>query len=740
MDAVSLRWQSTDKTTMKTDRAKSIRSRLASHYLLPVAGAVLVLVLASALYFVYTDTQQMRETLNADFSEQQLILGRQAAAQIGGHLDDVAAELARLEPFVVGARGRPELRELLELSLGHSRGIGLFELGVIDQSGNFVETVSVYGVQPEDSTKHSIVRQLRETHQRELGSLHVRPAESGANHITAYTSTRVHHPEMGEITLYAAIDVTRLVRAVTQGIRSGATGSAWVIDENGVFLYHVENEFVGKNAFTARHEREPYISFNKINEIMRDRMLQGEEGTGTYISGWHRGVAGEVEKLLAFTPVRTPVIIPGRLWSVAVSAPVSEVNLALDNVRRRHFLVEAAVVLAMLGFASLVTIYHTRFSQALKVKMSQQQEYLSAILQNSVDAIVFIDNGNQVQVWNRGAEMIFGYTAEEMIGSRFRRLIPPDVDAERELGRIMEEVYEKGHIRNFQTQRLTKSGKRITVNISRTLIHDKEGAPIGSTAVIKDVTDKVEMDKHIYNTEKLASIGTLAAGVAHEINNPLAIILGFTDLLKQRFREGASELNDLKMIEDNANMAKKTIENLLGFARVSEGFEDTADVGSALEKVINITKNTLLTKKIELVTDIDPSLPCIAGDAREFQQVVFNLINNATSAMRDEGGTLRVSAACKDGWVRVRVQDSGVGIPDRIKAQIFDPFFTTKNVGEGTGLGLSLCYGIVQKYGGKMEFTSISKEDEPDKPSGTTFTVSMPATPADEIGAPPQAS
>jgi signal transduction histidine kinase len=318
-------------------------------------------------------------------------------------------------------------------------------------------------------------------------------------------------------------------------------------------------------------------------------------------------------------------------------------------------------------------------------------------------------------------------------------LIPADVDAERELGRIMEEVYEKGHIRNYQTQRLTKSGKRITVNISRTLIHDKEGEPIGSTAIIKDITDKVEMDKHIYNTEKLASIGTLAAGVAHEINNPLTIILGFTDLLKQRFREGSPERNDLEMIEENANMAKKTVENLLRFARVTEGVEDSADVGSALEQVINITRNTLLTKNIELETDIDPNLPCVAGDAREFQQVVFNLINNATSAMQEDGGTLGVSANCKDGWVRVRVKDTGVGIPDRIKAQIFDPFFTTKKVGEGTGLGLSLCYGIVQKYGGKIDFTSVSKEDYPDRPSGTTFTVSMPATSLEDPHGDPEA-
>ena len=386
---------------MENERAQFLRSILASHYLLPVAAAALVLVLASALYIVYTDTQHMRETLNDDFCEQQLILARQASAQIGSNLDYITAELTRLEPYAMITTGRERMSELMQLCLDHSRGTGLFELGMIDDSGEFAELVNTYGLQPDDSTKQSILRQLRDTRQLELGPLHERFAGSGAIIITAYLSTRVEHPEAGEFTLYAGIDVTRLVRAVTQGIRSGATGSAWVIDENGVFLYHVEKDFIGKNAFTARHEREPYISFNEINQIMRERMLQGEEGIGSYISGWHRGVQGEVEKLLAFTPVRTAALAPGRVWSVAVSAPVSEVNLTLDKVRRRHLFIEAAVVLAMLGFASLVTIYHRRFSRALKEKMSEQREILAAILQNSVDAIVFIDNSNQVKLWNK---------------------------------------------------------------------------------------------------------------------------------------------------------------------------------------------------------------------------------------------------------------------------------------------------------------------------------------------------
>jgi two-component system NtrC family sensor kinase len=122
----------------------------------------------------------------------------------------------------------------------------------------------------------------------------------------------------------------------------------------------------------------------------------------------------------------------------------------------------------------------------------------------------------------------------------------------------------------------------------------------------------------------------------------------------------------------------------------------------------------------------------VVGDSREFQQVIFNLINNATAAMAEDGGMLTLTAVHENGCVKVRVHDTGHGIPNRIKAQIFDPFFTTKKVGKGTGLGLSLCYGIVEKYGGTLEFTSVSKEDEPDMTSGTTFTVTMPVSKAGE--------
>jgi signal transduction histidine kinase len=279
-------------------------------------------------------------------------------------------------------------------------------------------------------------------------------------------------------------------------------------------------------------------------------------------------------------------------------------------------------------------------------------------------------------------------------------------------------------------QTVTINGRQVHLGTKLIPIRNEKEEIYQFLSISRDVTERMEMDQRIYHTEKLASIGTLAAGVAHEINNPLAVILGFADLLLERLPPGSQDYEDLKIIEYNANNAKKVVQDLLGFARISEGSEDTVDINHSVETVLRIVRNSLMTRKIALVAEIPDNLPRVRGDAREFQQVIFNLINNSIAAMGKAGDVLTVAARAEGDWVHVDVIDTGAGIPDRIKPRIFDPFFTTKNVGEGTGLGLSLCYGIVKKYGGRITFVSSSAEDDLPTQTGTRFTVSMPVQPS----------
>jgi PAS domain S-box-containing protein len=685
--------------------------------------ALLFLALAAAVFLVYQNAGIMLGQIRDDFNQQQLILARQAATQVDADLGDIEVALqtlARNRPGVGGAAVAYALRTFFDWG----RPKGVLAIAMVDADGR---RVAGYPDAGEDTKQVAPGR----------GAC----PDPGSGRATLGPLTRSRGPEggmtvtgelcrplapAGQGALRVRLDVTRLFSRVMAPVRSGRTGYAWAIDGDGVFLYHPDEGFIGRSAFEARHARQPYISFSAINRIMKDRMLLGQEGTGVYVSGWHRGVEGQIQKLIAFTPVPSKVLARGTSWSVAVVAPTTEVAQAVRRVYLRQFAAEGALLLGMLVLGLLAVASQRRLSAALKRQMGRQEELMRSILNSSADAIVFVDNDNHVRVWNRGAELLFGYTAEEMVGHTFRRLVPPEIDAEAELRRIQEEAARKGFVRDYVATRITRDGRRVTVDITRTPVLSETNEVIGSTVIIRDVTAKMEWEQRIYHTEKLASIGNLAAGVAHEINNPLAVMLGFTDLLLERARPGTADYEDLQAIAESGRSARKIVENLLGFARVTEGLEDTVDVPHCTRVVAGIVKNTLMTAKVELVNRVPEGLPRVCGDSREYQQVVFNLINNAVAAMRERGGILTLSAEAEPGLVHLHVSDTGTGIPDRIKARVFDPFFTTKKVGEGTGLGLSLCYGIVTKYGGRIRFTSTSRDDDPGQSSGTTFTVSMP--------------
>jgi two-component system, NtrC family, sensor kinase len=690
-------------------------------HLVAIGFTLFFIIIGVTTYLVYNHYKAALIQINRDFNKQQLVLAQQAAIQINSQLFDIKLSLDNLKKLLTG-KSKIEPSEVISAVFEQLNVKGLMEIGLIGPEGKIIFHVGY----PKQVDTEKINRKCKLNHSDELklGNIQVEKISPKLSSATYMFCMPVFFEESGTMLLFAKLNTSELVKNVTSHIQSGKTGYAWIINQQGIFIYHPEDEFIGKNAFSARKERVSYISYSQINMIMKDQMLSGAEGMASYVSGWHRGMEGQMTKLIAFTPVKNQIFSPDQIWSVAVVAPISEVADITNQIYKQHFIMEVAIVAVVCLFGFLVTLYQQKISWALQQRVDHQEKHLSNILDYSVDGVLFIDNDNKIQIWNKGAEAIFGYSAQEMIGNTFHRLIPPELDADFELEQICEEVRTKGFIKNEPAQRVTKSGDRITTDISRTQVNSKNMEPIGSTVIIRDVTEKVKMDQNIYNTEKLASIGILAAGVAHEINNPLAIILGFTDLLLEKFEPDSAEYEDLKMIEENGNHAKAIVENMLGFARITEGLEETVDINQSVDIVIKIVKNTLLTKKIELYTLIPKNLPRVRGDTREFQQVVFNLINNSIAAMKKTGGMLILSATEKAASVSLNVTDNGPGIPDAIKKKIFDPFFTTKKAGEGTGLGLSLCYGIVKKYKGNLEFKSSSAEDD-NGPTGTTFSISM---------------
>ena len=242
-------------------------------------------------------------------------------------------------------------------------------------------------------------------------------------------------------------------------------------------------------------------------------------------------------------------------------------------------------------------------------------------------------------------------------------------------------------------------------------------------------TEKQVLSNKVLEASKLASVGELAAGIAHEINNPVAIMVEEAGLIDDLLEETAINddwnLSEYKrataQILNQGLRCKEITHKLLSFARRTDTTVEDVDIGDLLEELIALSARRAKYDMIEILTDIRTGLPPIRVSPSELQQVIFNLINNAMDAMEKTGGTLTVSARRQSRQIVIAVSDTGHGIPEANLERIFDPFFTSKAVGKGTGLGLSVCYGIVEKIGGRIEVQSTIG-------TGTTFSVFIPVT------------
>jgi two-component system NtrC family sensor kinase len=235
--------------------------------------------------------------------------------------------------------------------------------------------------------------------------------------------------------------------------------------------------------------------------------------------------------------------------------------------------------------------------------------------------------------------------------------------------------------------------------------------------------------QELLHKEKLASMGQLAAGVAHEINNPLGTILLFSEVMYKEAPEGGRQRDDLRMIIDETTRCKNIVADLLNFARQQEVLAQETDVHVLLEQVIEEVCHQPSFEGVEIVRQFNPDLPMVQADAAQLQQVFINLLNNGTEAM-DEGGTITLATRPVNGhWVEIRVSDTGCGIPEENLSKLFTPFFTTKPPGKGTGLGLSIVYGIVKMHRGQVTVQSQLGK-------GATFTITLPVRlPVEGLGA-----
>jgi PAS domain S-box-containing protein len=367
-------------------------------------------------------------------------------------------------------------------------------------------------------------------------------------------------------------------------------------------------------------------------------------------------------------------------------------------------------------------------------ELREANEFFLNLIESSVDGIMVTDMKGNIIIFNKGAEVLTGHTAEEVIGKVHITQIYPEGVAKEIMKKLRSPEY--GGIGKFipsQLNIVNKYGEEIPIQLSATLIYDGEGKEVASVGIFTDLRPRLMMENKLQEThlqlvssEKMASLGKLAAGIAHEINNPLGGILIYSSLMMEDLPEGDPKRGDLARIVQETSRCKDIVKSLLEFARQTEPKMEPTDINRAITDGLFFLENQALFHNIKIIKNLDPFLPFVRGNASQLKQVLINIIVNAAEAMHGNGAFTITSYPSPDRkGIILEFTDTGEGISEENLTRIFDPFFTTKEVGKGTGLGLATSYGIIEDHGGRISVRSKVGE-------GTTFTIELPTYPEEQ--------
>jgi two-component system NtrC family sensor kinase len=391
---------------------------------------------------------------------------------------------------------------------------------------------------------------------------------------------------------------------------------------------------------------------------------------------------------------------------------------------------DTTMVVSRLGERVVTYLYLHDITEriAIEAELRKANNFLTNIIQSSVDGIVVVDMRGNVLIFNEGAEGILGYTAEEAKRERhiIRRIFSPELA--RELMRRMRspEHGPPGKLNPIRLNFTRKDGHEVPVSFSAAIITEG-GEEIASVGIFSDRTERVRLQREledaqrqVVQAEKIASLGRLAAGVAHEINNPLAGILIYAEALLKEIEDRPRWREDLEEIVNQTLRCKQIVTRLLEFSRQSLGQRVLFDLNEIIGRCVDLLARQSLFHDVQIVLDLERELPQIVGDPSELQQVCTNLMINAADAMLGKGRlAVKTRSAPETEGVILEFADTGSGVAPENREKIFEPFFTTKPPGSGTGLGLSVVYGIIERHNGTIEVTSPPG-------GGATFTIKLP--------------
>ena len=363
-----------------------------------------------------------------------------------------------------------------------------------------------------------------------------------------------------------------------------------------------------------------------------------------------------------------------------------------------------------------IAVENARLYQSLEQK-ALQIERLKDFNENIVESlrigVLTADLEDRIESWNPQLEDLLEVPRTDAIGRRIDEVLPRDLS-----GEIFAHAAAE-HVSGIYKFHLTmRSGKHLVVNASVAPLLGKNGARLGRLVLLDDITQRVRLEDQMVQTEKLTSLGLLAAGVAHEVNTPLAVISNYIQMLAKQIPADDPRQKTIERIVKQTFRASEIVNNLLNFSRTGGAEPVDVDLNAVLEETLTLVQHPFRAASISVVRNYAERLPAVLGSTTRLQQVFLNLFMNARDAMPG-GGMLEVRTGAHNGSVEVEVVDTGAGIPAEHLHRIFDPFFTTKATGRGTGLGLSVSYGIIKEHAGKVDVRST-----PGK--GTSFRLEFP--------------
>ena len=703
--------------------------------------------------------QSLQDEMADQFNKQQLLLAQQVAINIEAFLNHVYKDInviSRL-PEILRIDESRQARTVVESIHFHLESDILASIRVLSREGTVLydsASPKLEGTSVASTGYFRKASALKRNERLVTDLLPVPGSRTEAKQfiiaVPIYQAASAGQPLRFNGVVLAILSLDGITQKYLALVKSGTRGYAWMMDTNGTLLYHpTMPQMVGKNLF---HTDQSCFQCHRSFDAEK-KMIEGS----AEVYGFYEAPGGE-NKLAAYykIPVGT------RSWIVVVSAPYSDVIALMHKSRSFYMILIVSIILTTLA-ASAVTIVtnknkvkaeekamHLENQRRLEHEVVIAKNYLENIIENTRTNLMVLDEDLLVTTVNTAQAKTLGRPKEDILGRPFfslftDELLPYDGTP---IESILHKTVNEGNSFEIKEYRLTGLQPEpiyLDMIVSPLIIGDiVTGIVITSTnvtkrvlleealkkytteleqRVVREIAEHRKLEQQVLHSEKLAALGRLAAGVAHEIGNPLTSISTFAQILREMATDEFTQ-SSLDIINNHIQRITEIVRQMSAFSRPGAPDVKLHQVNDILQSSLDLMRfDKRMKSTIEMAFDLDPEMPKTLIDEGQIAQVFINIILNALDAM-PEGGTLSVRSRHgldQDGRdvISISFSDTGVGMPENVFAKIFDPFYTTKEAGKGTGLGLSVSYNIVKRFQGDIKVDSAVGK-------GTTFTITLP--------------